>query len=61
MKKFQSAPSSTSTATAASSASKSGVEGAVYQDFWQAPSHLWKRELRDWEIELVQVRSLSGN
>lgn len=59
VKKFQSAPSSTSTATAASSASKSGAEGAVYQDFWQAPPHLWKRELRDWEIELVQVRSLA--
>ncbi|OJT07503.1 hypothetical protein TRAPUB_1640 [Trametes pubescens] len=59
VKKFQSAPSSTN--AAASSASKSGTEGAVYQDFWQAPPRLWKRELRDWEIELVEVRSFARN
>ncbi|KAI0366235.1 hypothetical protein BV20DRAFT_664923 [Pilatotrama ljubarskyi] len=58
LKKFESSSSAPSggpsSATASSSASKSGAKGPVYQEFWQAPARLWKRELKDWEIELVQ-------
>ena len=31
--------------------------GPAFEDFWQAPSRYWKRELDDWEIDLVQVRA----
>lgn len=60
MQKFKSSSSSSpaSSASAGQSASKSSGNGTVYQDFWQAPPRLWKRELQDWEIELVQVRLL---
>ncbi|KAI0637609.1 hypothetical protein C8Q77DRAFT_1153342 [Trametes polyzona] len=52
LKKFES--SSSKAAAPSSSSSKSGAKGTVYEDFWQAPPRLWKRELQDWEIELVQ-------
>ncbi|KAH9853363.1 hypothetical protein C2E23DRAFT_120679 [Lenzites betulinus] len=52
VKKFESSPSQSS--SPAASSSKAGASSAVYQDFWEAPSRLWKRELQDWEIELVQ-------
>ncbi|KAI0352786.1 hypothetical protein OH77DRAFT_1408523 [Trametes cingulata] len=59
LKKFESSSSAasggpTSAAPKASSPSKSGAKGPVYQDFWQAPPRLWKHDLKDWEIELVQ-------
>ncbi|KAI9069548.1 hypothetical protein FKP32DRAFT_1608348 [Trametes sanguinea] len=62
LKKLQSSStaSATSTATASSSSSsKSGAKGQVYQDFWQAPPRYWKRELQDWEIDLVQTGGAS--
>ncbi|KAI0662828.1 hypothetical protein C8Q70DRAFT_1050551 [Cubamyces menziesii] len=56
LKKFQSSPSTTQagSTSAAASSSKSGAKGPVYQEFWQAPPRLWKHELAEWEIELVQ-------
>ncbi|OSD01706.1 hypothetical protein PYCCODRAFT_465550 [Trametes coccinea BRFM310] len=58
LKKFQSS-SPASASSPASSSSKSGAKGQVYQDFWQAPPRYWKRELQDWEIELVQTGGAS--
>ncbi|KAI0829247.1 hypothetical protein BC628DRAFT_1417009 [Trametes gibbosa] len=52
LKRFESSPSKSNSSTMSSS--KGGATGAVYQEFWEAPSRLWKRELQDWEIELVQ-------
>ncbi|KAI0676665.1 hypothetical protein C8Q78DRAFT_1065414 [Trametes maxima] len=51
LKKFQ---SSSSSAPASGSTVLSSNNGATFQEFWQAPPRLWKRELQDWEIELVQ-------
>ena len=34
----------------------SSATGPVYEEFWQAPARFWKRELQDWEIDLVHVR-----
>lgn len=59
LKKFQGTPAAASSAGAgasASSAKKTESSGQVFEDFWQAPSRLWKRELEEWEIDLVQVR-----
>ena len=50
MRKFQSAPA------ASGSAKKGGADASAFQDFWQAPARYWKRDLADWEIDLVQVR-----
>ncbi|PIL36590.1 hypothetical protein GSI_00279 [Ganoderma sinense ZZ0214-1] len=55
LKKFQSTPAAASSAGAsAGSAKKAEGGGQVFAEFWQAPSRLWKRELEEWEIELVQ-------
>ncbi|KAI0759705.1 hypothetical protein BD413DRAFT_487365 [Trametes elegans] len=56
LKKFQSSPSAAPAGPSSSSASSStsGSQGPVFQEFWQAPPRLWKHELQEWEIELVQ-------
>ncbi|TFK81626.1 hypothetical protein K466DRAFT_557675 [Polyporus arcularius HHB13444] len=60
LKKFQSSPKA-STSGSTSSAKKSGSSnGLVYEEFWQAPARYWKRELQDWEIELVQSGGASA-
>ncbi|KAI0643602.1 hypothetical protein C8Q79DRAFT_975737 [Trametes meyenii] len=53
LKKFQSS-SSAAPASTTSAPSKNGASSQAFQEFWQAPPRLWKRELQDWEIELVQ-------
>ena len=59
MQKFQSAPGASASASpSAAGVKKSGAgNGPAFEDFWQAPSRYWKRELDDWEIDLVQVRA----
>ncbi|CDO78059.1 hypothetical protein BN946_scf184826.g4 [Trametes cinnabarina] len=60
LKKFQSSSSaSASSGSTAASSSKGGPKGPVYQEFWQAPPRYWKRELQEWEIELVQTGGAS--
>ncbi|KAF9817641.1 hypothetical protein IEO21_03297 [Rhodonia placenta] len=60
LKKFNASVSSSSTPSAASPSTSSRKEGAqVFQEFWQAPERFWKHDLKDWEIELVEVRSSS--
>ncbi|KAI8984913.1 hypothetical protein BD414DRAFT_489684 [Trametes punicea] len=59
LQKFQRSSSaaqggSPSPVASTSSSSRSGAKGPVYQEFWQAPPRLWKRDLKEWEIELVQ-------
>ncbi|KAH9921563.1 uncharacterized protein BXZ73DRAFT_104446 [Epithele typhae] len=51
VKKFQGG----STSSASSSAAKSKSSGGqVFEEFWQAPARFWKRELQEWEVDLVQ-------
>ena len=62
LKKFQSIPATASNAGASAGTGSAKVAangGQVFEEFWKAPSKLWKRDLEEWEIELVQVRSSS--
>ncbi|KAI0687353.1 hypothetical protein C8Q76DRAFT_772228 [Earliella scabrosa] len=51
VKKFQSATASLSGPAPAKKSTS--ANGPVYEEFWQAPARFWKRELQDWEIDLV--------
>ena len=55
LKKFQSSPATSASASSSKAAAKKSGNGPVYEEFWQAPARYWKRELQDWEVDLVQV------
>ncbi|KAI0773670.1 hypothetical protein C8Q74DRAFT_1265952 [Fomes fomentarius] len=57
VKKFQNAASSGSAPAKKSSSSEHGL---VFEEFWQAPARLWKRDLADWEIDLVHSGGASA-
>ncbi|RPD62130.1 hypothetical protein L226DRAFT_79447 [Lentinus tigrinus ALCF2SS1-7] len=51
LKKFQ---SSSATSSSSATAKNGSATGPVYEEFWQAPARYRKRELEEWEIDLVQ-------
>ncbi|KAI0751672.1 hypothetical protein C8Q80DRAFT_592450 [Daedaleopsis nitida] len=57
VKKFQSA---SSTGPAPSKNSSSSGNAQVFEEFWQAPARFWKRDLEDWEIDLVHSGGASA-
>jgi len=54
LKKFKASASSP-----AESSSGRKASGQVFEEFWQAPERFWKRELQEWEIELVATGGAS--
>ncbi|KAI0758946.1 hypothetical protein C8Q74DRAFT_1301013 [Fomes fomentarius] len=56
VKKFQTAASASSSSGATPAKKSSSSNGPVFEEFWQAPARLWKRDLADWEIDLVHRR-----
>ncbi|KAI1788931.1 hypothetical protein LXA43DRAFT_893773 [Ganoderma leucocontextum] len=54
LKKFQSTPAVASSVSASASSANKASGGQVFEEFWQAPARLWKHDLEEWEIELVQ-------
>ncbi|KAI0076752.1 hypothetical protein K474DRAFT_1622435, partial [Panus rudis PR-1116 ss-1] len=58
--KFQSSRSSnaslgSTSAQSAQSGDKKGANVQVFRDFWEAPERLWRHDLADAEVELIQA------
>ncbi|OCH86037.1 hypothetical protein OBBRIDRAFT_838488 [Obba rivulosa] len=61
LNKFQASAETPQSQTSAPGSSKGGKDVRVYNQFWEAPERLWKRELQDWEIELVMTGGASAH
>ncbi|EPS95904.1 hypothetical protein FOMPIDRAFT_1025595 [Fomitopsis schrenkii] len=62
LRKLQASTSESSVVGAQGSASPQQAKGGnaqVYQNFWEAPERYWKRDLNEWEVELVSTGGAS--